>query len=81
MEGWQDTKGAIALFEEAMNLNPDQDEARAAIYNIACCQAQLKNWKASANAVESAVNNYGLKLKVALEVKFLFLIFNLKLNL
>lgn len=57
---------ALALFETAMDLSPNEDEARAALYNAACAHAKLQQWQQSAESVVRAVNEYNLKLVVAL---------------
>ncbi|KAL0026762.1 hypothetical protein WJX79_010993 [Trebouxia sp. C0005] len=48
-------------------MNPSKDEARAALYNMACCLVKDKQWQAAADAVSDACNNYGLKYAVALK--------------
>jgi tetratricopeptide (TPR) repeat protein len=61
-----DAQGALKLFQRALELNPNDDEARAALYNSACAFTKLKRWDEAANAVISAVNDRNLKLAVAL---------------
>ena len=61
-----DPQGALTLFQKALTLNPNDDEARAALYNSACALTKLKRWDEAADAVVSAVNDRGLKLSVAL---------------
>jgi tetratricopeptide (TPR) repeat protein len=61
-----DAQGALKLFQRALELNPNDDEARAALYNSACALTKLKRWEEAANAVISAVNDRDLKLSVAL---------------
>lgn len=63
-----DYAGALRLFKAALDLRPDNDEARAALYNKACAHARLKNWQDAADDVVSAVNDYGLRLEVAVKV-------------
>lgn len=63
-----DSKEALALFRKSMSMNPSQDEARAALYNSACCLAKEKQWQAAADAVAEACNNYGLKYAIAVKV-------------
>ena len=60
---------ALQLFRVALELQPDEDEARAALYNGACAQAKLKQWQAAADSVARAVNEYSLKLEVAAKVR------------
>jgi len=62
-----DAQGALKLFQRALELNPNDDEARAALYNSACAFSKLKRWDEAANAVISAVNDRNLKLAVALQ--------------
>jgi tetratricopeptide (TPR) repeat protein len=59
----------LALYEKALQLSPNNDEARAAHYNAACAYAKLKQWPQAAESVKAAVNDYDLKLQVALEVR------------
>lgn len=59
---------ALSLYDKAMELKPDDDEARAARYNAACAHAKLKQWAAAVEDVEAAVNEYKLKIEVVLEV-------------
>lgn len=61
-----DAQAALSLFQRALTLNPNDDEARAALYNSACALTKLKRWEEAADAVVSAVNDRGLKLAVAL---------------
>jgi tetratricopeptide (TPR) repeat protein len=63
-----DTTKALSLFRKGLSMNPSQDEARAALYNSACCFVKEKKWQAAADAVSDACNNYGLKYVVALKV-------------
>ncbi|KAL3152224.1 hypothetical protein ABBQ32_001308 [Trebouxia sp. C0010 RCD-2024] len=62
-----DTKEALTLFRKGMSMNPSQDEARAALYNSACCLVLEKQWQAAADAVAEACNKYGLKYAIALK--------------
>ena len=63
-----DTTEALRLFRKGLSMNPSKDEARAALYNMACCLVKEKKWQAAADAVSDACNNYGLKHAVALKV-------------
>jgi tetratricopeptide (TPR) repeat protein len=58
---------ALNLFQSALKLNPNEDEARAAYYNSACALAKLGRWQEAGDSVVTAVNEYGLKLKVAVD--------------
>lgn len=63
-----DTSEALTMFRKGMSMNPSQDEARAALYNSACCLTKEKQWQAAADAVAEACNNYGLKYSIAVKV-------------
>ena len=63
-----DTSAALSLFQKSMSMNPSQDEARAAMYNSACCLVKEKQWQAAADAVAEACNKHGLKYSIALKV-------------
>jgi tetratricopeptide (TPR) repeat protein len=63
---------ALSLYKKALQLSPDDDEARAAHYNAACAHTKLKQWLQAADSVKAAVNDYKLKLQVALEVRWQF---------
>ena len=58
---------ALSLFQEALQLSPSEEEARAATYNSACAHAKLKQWQPAADAVVRAINTYGESLSVALK--------------
>ena len=62
-----DTQGALQLFLRARQLNPTDDEMRAALYNSACAYTKLRQWQEATNAVIQAVNDYDLRLVVALK--------------
>lgn len=64
----KEVREALELFQLALQLNPDEEERRAAVYNSACCYAKLRRWKEAAAAVQAAVNENGLQLSVAEEV-------------
>lgn len=51
-----------------MQAEPSDDEARAALYNSACAHAKLKQWQPATDAVRKAVNDYQLRLTVAVKV-------------
>lgn len=63
------SKDALTLFQEGLSLNPNKDEARAALYNSACCLAKDKQWQGAADAITKACNEYGLKYSVVLKVQ------------
>ncbi|GAX77479.1 hypothetical protein CEUSTIGMA_g4923.t1 [Chlamydomonas eustigma] len=58
---------AIQLFNTAMQLQPTEDEAMAALYNLGCAYAKMKQWKPASEAIVRAINDYRLKLSVALK--------------
>ena len=66
---------ALRLFSAAMTLKPNDDEARAALYNAACAKVKLKDWQGAADDVSRAVNDYRLKLDVAVKVRILRIVF------
>jgi tetratricopeptide (TPR) repeat protein len=59
---------AIRLYALAMEMKPNQDEARAALYNMGCALAKQKQWSEATKCVVKSINDYGLKLTVALNV-------------
>jgi len=63
----KDAENALSLFVEASKV-PDatDDELRAAIYNSACAYVKLKRWKEACSQIERAINEYDVKLVVAL---------------
>lgn len=64
----QDYVEAVRLYNLAMQMNPNDDEARAALYNMGCAYAKQKQWQKSTDAILRAINDYQLKLSVALRV-------------
>ncbi len=62
------TQAALQLFQKALTLSPNEDEARAALYNAACCHTKLKQWQPAVDCAMRAINDYDLKLVVALRV-------------
>ena len=50
-------------------MNPSDDEARSAMFNMGCALAKQKQWASAAEAVVTAINKYQLKLVVALKVR------------
>ena len=67
-KGEADVAEALRLFQGALQMQPSADEARAALYNSACCYTKQKQWQAAVDAVVSAVNDYDLKFSVANQV-------------
>lgn len=65
----KDYAGAVKLYQMAMQAQPNEDEARAALYNMGCAHAKLKQWKEATDCVMSAINDYNLRLSVALRVR------------
>ena len=58
---------ALSLFIEASKVpNATEDELRAAVYNSACAYVKLKRWNEACAQIEKAINDYDLKLVVAL---------------
>ncbi len=62
-------KDALEYFQSALQSSPSDDEARAALYNSACAHAKLKQWQPATDAVRRAVNDYKLRLTVAVKVR------------
>lgn len=60
---------ALRLYEAAMELAPNSDEARAAQYNAACVHAKQRNWAQAVQCLSVAVNEYGLKRSVIFQVR------------
>jgi tetratricopeptide (TPR) repeat protein len=59
---------SVRLYKIAMDSRPNEDEARAAMYNMGCAYVKLKQWQEATNCIVSAINDYNLKLSVALQV-------------
>lgn len=65
----KDYDEAERLFQAAMDLNPSSQEGVAALYNLGCAYAKQQKWQQAADAIGRAVNEYDLKLSVALQVR------------
>ena len=63
------SRGAAAVPEGRGRCSRRADEARAALYNSACCHAKLRRWQPAVDAISAAVNDYDLKLTVAINVR------------
>ena len=63
-----DASEAVRLYKLAMSMQPSEDEARAALYNMGCALAKQKQWAAAAGAITAAINDRGLKISVAQQV-------------
>lgn len=66
----KDYAEAVRLYLQAMEMKPSEDEARAALYNMGCALAKQKHWAQATECVMRAINDYNLKLVVALKVRF-----------
>jgi hypothetical protein len=68
LEAFQTGKvdAALQLFLLAQSLRPSDDEARAACYNAACAQTRLRQWQPAVDSLTRAINDFDLKLTVAL---------------
>ena len=62
------TEEALRLFSAAADLQPKQEELRAAEYNKACALVKLKRWQEAADAIVQAVNEHGEDIQTALKV-------------
>lgn len=62
----KDAEEAIRLFQLSLAMQPSEDEARAALYNMGCALAKQRRWAEATSRIVSAINDHGLKLVVAL---------------
>lgn len=78
------------LFPYLVHMQPSEDEARSAMYNMGCALAKQKQWARAADCVMEAINKHQLKLTVALKVNrssiyvfydILFTLFKIKCRL
>lgn len=60
---------ALRLYKAAMDMRPNDDEARAATYNAACVYVKKKQWQPAVDSLKASVNEYGLKVRVIYEVR------------
>ena len=60
---------ALRLYKAAMDMRPNDDEARAATYNAACVYVKKKQWQEAVDSLKASVNEYGLKVRVIYEVR------------
>mmetsp|Transcript_28966 Transcript_28966/g.81575 ORF Transcript_28966/g.81575 Transcript_28966/m.81575 type:complete len:439 (+) Transcript_28966:185-1501(+) len=58
---------ALEGFLAALEMRPNDDEARAAHYNAACCYTKLGQWEEAADNIITATNKYDLKFMVAVK--------------
>ena len=63
----RDYSEAIRLFNLSLTKNPNEEEVTAALYNLGCAHAKLKQWKPATEALLKAINDHKLKLSVALQ--------------
>ncbi|XP_073158833.1 protein LOW PSII ACCUMULATION 1, chloroplastic isoform X2 [Henckelia pumila] len=54
-------KDALTQFDTALTLNPNLEEAQAALYNKACCLAYRGEGKKAADCLRTALREYNLK--------------------
>eukprot|EP01018_Ginkgo_biloba_P002679 Gb_01636 [translate_table: standard] len=59
-------KDALAQFEKALTLDPDPEEAKAALYNKACCHAYREEGKKATESLRKALREYNLKFSTIL---------------
>lgn len=62
-----DAELALRCFEDALQRDPTEDEARAAYYNKACALTRLRDFDGAAEALRVAVMDYRLRFDVALK--------------
>lgn len=67
----EDFAEALRLYNAAMDMRPNDDEARAATYNAACVHVKNKQWQKAVDSLKASVNDYGLKVRVIYEVRML----------
>jgi len=63
---------AMELFNKALEMNPDEKEASAAAYNIACCYVELEDWQKAADQLVKVVNDYRLDIEIPKKVEVHF---------
>jgi tetratricopeptide (TPR) repeat protein len=63
----KDTEEAVRLLTLGLEMGPGQDEAMAAYYNLGCVYAKQKKYKQASEAIVKAINDYNLRLIVALK--------------
>ncbi|KAK6937402.1 Protein LOW PSII ACCUMULATION 1-like [Dillenia turbinata] len=59
-------KDALIQFETALTLDPNPEEAQAALYNKACCHAYRGEGKKAADCLRKALREYNLKFSTIL---------------
>lgn len=59
-------RDALVQFEKALSLDPDPEEATAALYNKACCHAYREEGTKAIEALRKALRDYNLKFSVIL---------------
>lgn len=59
---------AVRLYQLSLEMKPNDDEARAALYNMGCALTKMQQYKAASDCIMRAINDYSLKLAVALKV-------------
>jgi len=65
---WAGAPGeALELFELATQMDPSEDEARAALYNMACALSRLGRFRDAQEPLLMAVNELGVKYSVCAE--------------
>eukprot|EP00210_Caulerpa_lentillifera_P002744 g2623.t1 len=55
---------ALEYFNKALELNPDEKEAGAAAYNIACCYVQSGDWEKAADQLVVAIKDYRVSIEI-----------------
>lgn len=59
-------KEALVQFDAALEMNPNEEEAQAALYNKACCHARSDEGEKASQALRRALKEYDLKFSVIL---------------
>ena len=58
---------AASLFDSAVRCATNDTETRAGLYNLACCYSKLGKFDDASDCLQRVINEYGLKIDVALE--------------
>ncbi|KAG0569124.1 hypothetical protein KC19_6G066400 [Ceratodon purpureus] len=59
-------KDALVQFDAALEMNPNEEEAQAALYNKACCHARSEEGEKASQALRRALKQYKLKFSIIL---------------
>lgn len=65
----KDATEAIRLYKLALEMQPNEEETTAALYNLGCAYTKTKQWQLAVDSIVSAVNDHNLKIIVPLKVR------------